>query len=95
MIDNSLPILSGVEVERDRNRLAVKFTARDGFSHIKEAKYLIRPDEWRIIFPQDGICDSQTEPFDFSVALPPQADNMITLKVVDEHGNVGIYRAQF
>jgi hypothetical protein len=95
VIDNSLPIISGVEVKQNRNRLEVKFTARDGSSHIKEAKYLIRPDEWRILFPQDGICDSQVEQFDLSAALPSQADNMITLKVMDEHGNVGIYRAQY
>ncbi len=95
VIDNSLPIISGVELKRDRNRLEMKFTARDGFSHIKEAKYLIRPDEWRILFPQDGICDSQMEQFEQTVTLPPQPDNMLTLKVVDEHGNVGIYRAQY
>ncbi len=95
VIDNSLPIISGVEIKRDRNTLDIKFTARDGFSHIKEAKYLIRPDEWRILFPQDGICDSQLEQFEQSVVLPSQPDNMITLKVVDEHGNVGIYLTQF
>ncbi len=95
VIDNSLPIISGVEVKQNRSRLDIKFTARDSFSHIREAKYLIRPDEWRILFPQDGICDSRLEQFDLSIALPYQADNMITLKVVDEHGNVGIYRAQY
>ncbi len=95
VIDNSLPVISGFEASRSGSRLSLQFTAQDGFSRIKEVKYLIRPDEWRSVFPQDGICDNRVERFEFSVTLPAQVDNMVTIKVVDEHGNVGVRRTEF
>ncbi len=95
VIDNSLPEISGFQASRSGSRLSLQFTAQDGFSRIKEVKYLIRPDEWRIVFPQDGICDNRVERFEFSVTLPAQTDNMVTIRVVDEHGNVGVHRTEF
>ena len=52
-------------------------------------------DEWRIVAPLDGICDGRQEQFEVSLTLPSGADNMVTVKVVDEHGNVGVHRTEF
>jgi hypothetical protein len=95
VIDNSLPVIEGFQATRSGSRLSLEFTARDSFSRIKEVRYLVRPDEWRIIFPEDGICDNRQERFEVSVTLPSGADNMVTVKVVDEHGNVGVHRSEF
>ncbi len=95
VIDNSLPVISGFQAKRSGSRLSLQFTARDSFSRIKEVQYLIRPDEWRIVFPVDGICDNRQEQFEVSLTLPSDADNMVTVKVVDEHGNVGVRRTEF
>ena len=95
VIDNSLPVIRNFRVERQRNRLDISFDVEDANSHIKEAKFLIRPDDWQVVFPEDGICDSRRETFRFSTALPSGADNMIVVQVKDRHGNVGVYRATF
>lgn len=95
VIDNSLPVIRNFEVARERNTIKVSFTASDSFSHIKEAKFLVRPNHWRIVFPEDGICDSKEENFDFSVSLPSGFDNMVTIQVEDAKGNVGVHRATF
>lgn len=95
VIDSSLPVISNFKAVRTGSKLTLTFTAEDTFSYIKEAKYLIRPDEWRSIFPGDGICDSKQEVFNVTLALPLKFDNLITVKVEDSHGNVGVYRATF
>jgi hypothetical protein len=95
VIDNSLPIVRNFQVTRERNRINVSFTASDSFSHIKEVKFLVRPNHWRIVFPSDGICDSREEAFEFSATLPPGFDNMVTVKVEDAKGNTGVHRATF
>jgi hypothetical protein len=95
VIDNSLPIIRNFQAVRERNTVKVSFTASDSFSHIKEVKFLVRPNNWRIVFPTDGICDSREEGFNFSVTLPPDFDNMVTVKVEDAKGNVGVHRATF
>lgn len=95
IIDNSLPTIKNFKAEREKNKLTVTFSAEDSLSYIKEAKYLIRPDDWRSIFPVDGICDSKQENFKVTLTLPPKFDNLITVKVKDRHGNIGVYKHTF
>ena len=95
VIDNSLPVIRNFQVKRQRNRLSIAFTVEDANSHIKEAKYLIRPNDWQAVFPEDGICDSKSETFQFSAVLPQGADNLIVVRVKDRHGNIGIHRSTF
>jgi hypothetical protein len=95
VIDNSLPVIRNFQAERQGNRLSVSFTVEDANSHIKQAKYLIRPDDWQTVFPEDGICDSKSETFRFTTVLSSGADNMIVVQVKDRHGNIGVYRSTF
>ena len=95
VIDNSLPVIKGFHAVREGNKLKVSFSAEDSFSYIKEAQFLIRPNEWRSVFPVDGICDSKQESFTFDLSLPSTFDDLIVVKVGDGHGNVGVYRQTF
>ena len=95
VIDNSLPVIKNFKVNRDKNKLTVTFVAEDSMSFIQEVKYLIRPDDWKSVFSQDGICDSKQESFRISLVLPSKFDNLITVRVKDSHGNIGVYRQTF
>jgi len=95
VIDNSLPVIKNLVVVRDKDKLVVSFQAEDSFSTIEEVKYLIRPEDWKTIFPEDGICDSKQESFKVTLTLLPDSENLITIKVKDSHGNVGVYRQTF
>jgi hypothetical protein len=95
VIDHSLPVVKNFKAVRNKNKLAVTFQVEDSLSYIKEVKYLIRPDEWRSIFPEDGICDSKQESFKVTVTLPPKSDNLITVKIKDSRGNIGVHRQTF
>ena len=95
VIDNSLPVVKIFTATRDGNSLEVAFQVEDSFSPIMEAEYLIRPGEWRVVFPADGVCDSRVESFKFRVPLPSNAENLITVRVTDSHNNIGVYRQSF
>lgn len=95
VIDNSAPVLKNFQAVKDKYELAVTFQAEDSFSTIEEAKYLVRPDDWRVVFPEDGICDSKQEGFKFRIPLRPNSDNLLTILIKDSYGNVGVFRQIF
>ena len=95
VIDNSLPAVKNFTAVRNGAALDVSFQAEDAYSYIEEAKVLVRPGEWRVVFPVDGIADSRSESFKFSVKLPPGAENQVTVRVRDSYGNVGVFRQNF
>jgi hypothetical protein len=95
VIDNSLPVVKSFTAARDGNSLEVAFQVEDSFSAIQGVEYLIRPGEWRVIFPADGVCDSRVESFKFRVPLPSNAEYLVTVRVTDRHHNIGVYRQTF
>lgn len=95
VIDNSLPAVKNFTAARNGAVLDVSFQTEDAYSYIEEAKVLVRPGEWRVVFPVDGIADSRSESFKFSVKLPPGAENQVTVRVRDSYGNVGVFRQNF
>jgi len=95
VIDNSLPVVKSFTAARDGNSLDVAFQVEDSFSSIQEVEYLIRPGQWRVIFPVDGVCDSLMESFKLRLPLPGSAENLVSVRVTDRHHNVGVYRQTF
>lgn len=95
VIDNSLPVVKGLTAARNGAALDVAFQAEDAYSYIEEAKVLVRPGEWRVVFPVDGIADSRSESFKVSLKLPAGAENQVTVRVRDSYGNVGVARLDF
>jgi hypothetical protein len=95
IIDNSIPVIQDLKAVRSGSKLKVEFSVRDEYSRISEVSYFIRGLGWKIVFPEDGICDSTQEIFNLSLDLPGNFNDMITVKAVDEQGNVGVARTSF
>ncbi len=95
VIDNSLPAVKGLTAARNGGALDIAFQAEDAYSFIEEAKVLVRPGEWRVVFPVDGIADARAESFKVSLKLPAGAENQVTVRVRDSYGNVGVARIDF
>ena len=95
VIDNSLPVVKGFSAAKNGAALDIAFQAEDSYSYIEEAKVLVRPGEWRVVFPVDGIADSRSESFKVSLKLPAGAENQVTVRVRDSYGNVGVFRQNF
>jgi len=95
VIDNSLPTVKNFQAVKNNDKVEVTFTAEDTTSFIKEVYYIVRPGNWEAVFPIDGICDSKKESFKLVMNLSGDKDNLITIKVIDSQGNIGVYRHTF
>ena len=95
VIDNSLPVVKNLAAARNGAALDIAFLAEDAYSYIEEAKILVRPGEWQVVFPVDGIADSRAESFKISLKLPAGAENQVTVRVRDSFGNVGVFRRDY
>jgi len=95
VIDNSLPSVKNFQAVKNKGKLEVTFTAEDTTSFIKEVYYIVRPGNWKAVFPIDGICDSKQESFKLIINLSRDSDNLMTIKVVDSQDNIGVYRHTF
>jgi hypothetical protein len=95
VIDNTAPAVKAVTAAKEANGLNVSFAVEDALLPIKEARYLVRPDDWRVIFPEDGICDSKVESFKFRVPLDAKADGLLTITVKDAAGNTAVVKRNF
>jgi hypothetical protein len=95
VVDNSLPVVKGFTAARNGAALEIAFQAEDSYSYIEEARVLVRPGEWRVVFPVDGIADSRSESYKVSLKLPAGAENQVTVRVRDSYGNVGVFRQNF
>lgn len=95
VIDNSLPEVKNFVATKTNRGLEVSFSAVDKYSYIEEVKFLIRPDDWQLVFPVDGLCDSTSESFKFSLNLMAGSDNLMIIRVKDSFGNIGVYQYNF
>ncbi|MDH7493392.1 MAG: hypothetical protein QHH44_05860 [Candidatus Saccharicenans sp.] len=95
VIDNSLPLVKNFLASQNRDSLEVSFVAEDAYSYIEEVKFLVRPGDWQVVFPVDGLCDSRSENFRFTVKIPAGSDNLLIIRVRDSFGNVGVHQHRF
>ncbi|MDI6697808.1 MAG: hypothetical protein QME85_02580 [Candidatus Saccharicenans sp.] len=95
VIDNSLPAIKNFMAGRSAEGLEVSFVAEDSYSYIEEVKFLVRPGDWQLVFPVDGLCDSRSENFKFTVKIPAGSDNLLLIRVRDSFGNVGVHQHRF
>jgi len=95
VIDNSLPEVKNFVATKTSRGLEVSFSAVDKYSYIEEVKYLVRPDDWQVVFPIDGLCDSTSESFKFNLNLMAGSDNLMIIRVKDSFGNIGVYQYNF
>ncbi len=95
VIDNSLPEIKNFTAVKSGRSLEISFLAEDKYSYIEEVKCLIRPDDWQLVFPVDGLCDSTSEDFKFSLNLKTGSDNLLVIRLKDSFGNIGVYQYSF
>jgi hypothetical protein len=95
LVDNAAPEVKNLQAVRAGGFLNVSFQAEDGFSPIKDARFLLRPGDWQVVFPEDGIADSKIETYQFQIPLKAGADNLLTIIVRDAVNNTVTIRRLF
>ncbi len=66
-IDNTRPMVENLESRLCGKVATVRGEARDNLSSIKRIDYSLNAGDWQVIRPLDGLFDSLSEPFEFTL----------------------------
>lgn len=83
-VDNTAPTIEVGSVRQEGNRLTVRFTVRDAQSAIQRVEFAVGSNDWRVVYPVDGIPDSRAETYQV-VATDARR---IIIRATDEMNNV-------
>ena len=74
-------------VRAETARTAVSFTVTDDHSPVQRVESSDDGQQWRALFPVDGIADSRTERYEVTLARP-LGPRGLTIRVTDAMNNV-------
>lgn len=97
-VDNTPPVVEKLEPEYKRitpDDYVITGTAHDNTSDIARIEYSVDAEDWVNIFPVDGIFDSKTEFFEFSLQDVSEGEHTVVVKTTDSQGNVGTGKVVF
>ncbi len=92
-IDNTPPKVRVLKQGATSGRSQVQFQVEDSTSPLRSAEVAIDGKEWRDVYSDDGIVDSQVETFTVEVPKLETGEHIITLRAYDTAGNVGMGKA--
>jgi hypothetical protein len=96
-IDNTPPVIEKLEasptgMNADRSKgvsYDAQFTAVDPSSSIERAQYSVDGGEWILLAPPNGISDSRTESYSFTLRELGPGEHTIAVRAYDRFENVG------
>ena len=96
-IDNTPPVIQKLEasatgMNADRSKgvsYDFSFTAVDATSSIERAQYSVDGGDWILLAPTQGISDSKTENYGFTVRGLAPGEHTIAVRAYDRFDNVG------
>ena len=96
-IDNTPPVIQKLEggaagMNADRSMGVAynfQFTAMDATSGIEKAQYSVDGGDWILLAPAQGISDSKTESYTFTVRGLTPGEHTIAVRAYDRFDNVG------
>ena len=86
-IDSTAPYLKDLTVVG----AGVTFSALDDASALSQALFSLDGKDWRPVFPEDGIADSRSEKFSFTLPQP-RSGKILFIKLIDEFGNYKVFQ---
>jgi hypothetical protein len=86
-VDNSPPAIVIANVRADRDRTVITFDVKDDHSAIQRVEFSEDGQQWRGVFPTDGIADSRQERYELVVDHALTARGL-TLRAADSMNNV-------
>ena len=96
-IDNTDPDVGEINVEPNGNgTFKITCDVSDMINTVQKAVYKIDNDEqWKVIFPDDGIFDSKAETLLLETGKLPEGTHSITIRVTDKAQNTSTGRQSF
>jgi hypothetical protein len=93
IIDNSRPEIKNISLKKSGTDSAyVSFTVWDKLSTIKKVEFSLNAQKWNWVYPQDQVCDTKEEKFNFKINIPQKDYRIIVLKATDKSENTGYGR---
>ena len=90
LVDNTPPRVEVVETGRGKDSATARFRAFDAASVLTRAEYAVDADPLAPLLSEDGITDSREEAFTVTVNQLDGREHLLTLRVYDSAGNVGV-----
>ena len=89
VVDNTPPVIEGLNALPGKLQSSIQFTARDATSSIERAQCSIDGGDWIIVSPKGGISDAPEEQYDFSVRALSPGEHTVAVRAYDRFDNVG------
>ena len=94
-VDNTGPVVSGLNVESKGTDADISFKVKDEMTIISSVEFGINAENWKLVYPIDGICDSKSEKFELKINSLIKGSNTIVIKAKDFLGNIGYGKKTF
>jgi sugar lactone lactonase YvrE len=89
-IDNTPPKVTVVgKPEINGENVRIIFDVAENSSRLIRAEYNVDGDEWKTVFAEDGISDSQNERYTVNLIIKNSGEYSVALRVFDSSGNTG------
>ena len=97
IIDNSGPTVKDISVSTVKGlEKRIKFVVEDTFNPVREVAYSIDGEDWKIVYPTDGINDSKREHFSIQTKVKKtKGKHTLVIKTADSIKNIGFGRTHF
>jgi hypothetical protein len=93
VMDATPPQVEVLSASRTGSGATVRFRASDGASALTRAEYALDASDLRLLQSDDGIVDAQLETFTVQLPSVDGQEHLLTLRVYDFTGNMGIAKA--
>lgn len=86
-VDNSPPSITITAVNKSASGTVTQFTVQDTHSPVQRVEYATNIGTWQIVYPIDGIPDSQSENFEITIGNETSS-GQVTIRATDTLNNV-------
>ena len=84
-VDNTGPLVTRIDVADG----LLSFLVRDGASPLFRVEYAIDGGDWRVVHPEDGVTDSETEAFEIALDGLESGEHTLAIRARDTANNTG------
>ncbi len=85
LVDNTGPQVTRIDVADG----LLSFMVRDGASPLFRVEYAIDGGDWRVVHPEDGVTDSETEAFEIALDGLESGEHTLAIRARDTSNNTG------
>lgn len=85
LVDNTGPRVTRIDVTDG----LLSFVVRDGDSPLFRVEYAIDGGDWRVVHPEDGVTDSETEVFEIALDGLESGEHTLAVRARDISNNTG------